>query len=103
MSFLRLKRCLKFMEQFWKKIFTSDIRSMADKQPVEEAFVIAGKTPVQSYSKGFMFKIELLDSKGKIPLTFFGPSNQSEVQDFCDSLRVGQVVRVKAAVNIYNG
>src|SRR3989338_5261021 len=50
-----------------------------------------------------MFKVDLQDAKGKIPLTFFGPSNQSEVQEFCDSLKVGQVVRVKAAVNIYNG
>jgi len=78
------------------------IRDLVPFENVEGNFIIKFKKPVQKYAKGYGFQLNIGDDSGSIMLKYWGPDNESRVNEIYDSLSVDNVIFVKGKTTVYN-
>lgn len=79
------------------------VEDLIEGDEVEDRFAVKDKTPPTEYSKGYYFKLMVGDKTGKIPLVYWGGSEERMVSRTYESIKQGDVVEVKGIVGSYKG
>jgi len=78
------------------------IRDMHPFEKVEGRFIIKFKKPVQKYSRGYSFQLNIADSTGSIMLKYWGPDNGAKVNELFESLSKDDIIAIKGQTTVYN-
>ncbi|MBS3817837.1 MAG: HD domain-containing protein [Candidatus Thermoplasmatota archaeon] len=79
------------------------VEDLIEGDEVRDRFAVKEKTPPKEYTKGWYFRLMVGDKTGKIPLVYWGGSEERFVRRIYESLKVGDVVEVKGVVSTYKG
>jgi len=88
-----------------EKIFIRDIKNLKEGDRVEGFFVVRKKESIQTYTKGYYFKISVSDKTditGKFNIVFWGTQNNNEVEKIYNSFDEGDVIFVCGKVGMYD-
>jgi len=79
------------------------VEDLIEGDEVRERFAVKEKTPPKEYSKGYYFRLMVGDRTGKIPLVYWGGSDERMVRRTYDGIKQGDVIEVKGVVSTYKG
>ncbi|MFP4608377.1 MAG: 3'-5' exoribonuclease YhaM family protein [Candidatus Natronoplasma sp.] len=79
------------------------VEELVEGDEISEMFAIKEKTPPKEYAKGWYFRLMVGDKTGKIPLVYWGGSEERAVRRLYDTLKVGDVIEVRGVVSSYKG
>lgn len=79
------------------------VEDLTEGDEVRDRFAVKEKTPPKEYSKGYYFRLMVGDRTGKIPLVYWGGSEERMVRRTYESIKSGDVIEVKGVVSSYKG
>ncbi len=79
------------------------VEDLIEGDEVRDRFAVKEKTPPKEYSKGYFFRLMVGDRTGKIPLVYWGGSEERVVNRTYESIKPGDVIEVKGVVSSYKG
>lgn len=78
------------------------INTLVDGDMVDDIFVVKFKKPVEPYKNGFRFELRIGDASKEIMAKYWGPNDQSLVQQLYESIQKDSVVHIIGRVQEWN-
>ncbi|MEM2944211.1 MAG: HD domain-containing protein [Methanomassiliicoccales archaeon] len=78
------------------------IKNLVAGEEIDELFSIKYKKPPRKYARGYMFELRICDKTGQINAKYWGGADEESVQRLYESLKEGDVIRIKGTVAEYN-
>jgi len=79
------------------------VEDLIEGDEINDRFAIKEKKPPKEYTKGWFFKLIVGDKTGKIPLVYWGGSDEREVRQLYEGLKGGDVIKVRGVVSSFKG
>lgn len=77
------------------------VKNLATGDDVDDLFSVKYKKPPRRYAKGFAFEARVADRTGEVTMKYWGSPDEAAVRSLYDSIKVGEVVRIKGQALTY--
>ncbi|MDH7507935.1 MAG: HD domain-containing protein [Methanomassiliicoccales archaeon] len=77
------------------------IRDLVVGEEIDDLFSIKYKKPPRRYAGGFAFELRISDRTGQMNLKYWGTGDEETIRELYDSLKNGDVIRVRGVVCEY--
>ena len=79
------------------------VEDLKEGKEIKDKFAVKEKLSPKEYSKGWYFKLIVGDKTGKIPLVYWGGSEEDVIRSVYRGMEVGDVIEINGLVTSYRG